>query len=83
MECENATTHRPVILHAKYGCSSSPGTKNGPRLCSPFRLAAFTCVFLGGSCVYGVLNDYPCYFRSKKEEEIKSLLVVWVVRLSW
>lgn len=45
MECENAATHGAVILHAKYGWSSSPGTKNGLRLYLPFRLTALTCTF--------------------------------------
>lgn len=71
MECENATTHRPVILHAKYCWSSSPGTKKWSEIVLAF---AFNCVhlhFSGDSCVYGVLNDYPFYFCSKKKE-IKS-----------
>lgn len=33
--------------------------------------------------MHGVLNDYPCYFFSKKKEEIKSLLVNGVAHVSW
>lgn len=75
MECENATAHRPVILHAKYCWSSSPGTKKWPEmvLASPFNCVHLH--FSGDSCVYGVLNDYPFYFCSKKKE-IKSLLLI-------
>lgn len=44
----------------------------------------FNCVhlhFSGDSCVYGVLNDYPFYFCSKKKE-IKFLLVIMAVHVS-
>lgn len=83
MECENATTHRPVILHAKYCWSSSPGTKKWSEIVLAFPFNCIHLHFSGGSCAYGVLNDYPCYFSSKEEEEIKSLLVIGVVHVLW